>query len=63
MKQGHAVHRTEVIDKTDTQKNILKTWNTNLHKEKGQTGKKYKILHLAQEIFLDLQTRHLIQTV
>ena len=25
VKQEHAVHRTEVIDKTDTQKNILKT--------------------------------------
>ena len=42
--QGRTVHKTEVIDKLDEQKNILKT---NLHTEKQADRKKKESLQIA----------------
>ena len=52
VKQGQAVYSTEVIDKLNKQKNILKTRQTNLHTENRQTEKYEESLHFGKKTFL-----------
>ena len=46
IKEGQTVHRTEVIDKSDKHKNILKIRQTNQNKDKNKKPKQTCMVHI-----------------